>query len=55
MAPNGLRTDVITVVIPVCMGMRDKTEKVLDSFLHWTDITNMKCNTDKCKEVSIIN
>ena len=30
-------------------------EKVLDSFLHWPDINNMKCNTDKSKQVSIIN
>ena len=43
-----------TVVIPVCRGMRDETEKVLGSFLHWTEINNMKCNADKCKEVSII-
>ena len=44
------------MVIPVCRGLRDESEKVLDSFLHWTEINNMKChsNTDKCKEVSII-
>ena len=46
--------DDSTVIIPVCRGMRDKTEKVLDSFLYWTEINNMKCNTDKYKEVSII-
>ena len=26
---------------------KTKNEKVLDSFLHWTEIDNIKCNTDK--------
>ena len=30
-------------------------KKVLDSFVHWPEINNMKCNTDKSKEVSTIN
>ena len=46
--------DGSTVVIPVCRGMRDETQKVLDSFLHWTQTNNMRCTTHKCKEVSII-
>ena len=43
--------DESIAVIPVCRGMRDETEKALDSFLHWTAINNMICNTDNCKEV----
>ena len=46
--------DGSTVVIPVCRGKRNESEKVRHSFLHWTEINNMKCNTDKCKEVSLI-
>ena len=43
--------DESTVVVPVCRGIRDETEKVLDSFLHWTEIDKMKCNIDNYKEV----
>ena len=44
-----------SVIIPVCKGARDESEKVLDSCLRWTVINNMKCNTGKCKKVCFVN
>ena len=46
---NGPYPDDSAVLIPVCRGMREESEKLLDSFLHWIEINNMKCNTDKCQ------
>ena len=46
--------DDSTILVTVNEDL-DNSERALSHFMDWTNNNNMKCNTDKCKELVVWN
>ena len=46
--------DDSTILVTVNEDL-DNSERALSHFMDWTNNNNMKCNTDKCKELVVRN
>ena len=43
--------DNTSILVTVRKNGVDESEKVLNTFLEWTEVNDMSCNTSKCKEL----